>query len=118
MSNKEFRAALIQLLVTNNKQENIKRAIEYISVAAKNNAKIISLPECFNSPYGVKYFPEYSEPIPDGETTRALANAAREHKVYLIGGSIPERDGEKLYNTCTVFDPEGNLIAKHRKVFS
>ncbi|CAF0782839.1 unnamed protein product [Brachionus calyciflorus] len=112
----KFRAALIQLMVSNNKQENIKRAVNFISIAAKNNAKIISLPECFNSPYGVKYFPDYSEPIPDGETTKALSQAAKDNKVYLIGGSIPERDGDKLYNTCTIFDPEGNLIAKHRKV--
>ena len=76
----------------------------------------ICVNECFNSPYGVKYFPEYSEPIPGGETTQALAQAARDNKVYLIGGSIPEREGTKLYNTCTVFDPSGNLIAKHRKV--
>ena len=31
-------------------------------------------------------------------------------------GSIPERDGDKLYNTCTVFNPDGELIAKYRKV--
>jgi omega-amidase len=74
------------------------------------------LKECFNSPYGVKYFPEYSESIPDGETVQALSKAAKENNVYLIGGSIPERDGSKLYNTCTIFDPNGNLIAKHRKV--
>jgi predicted amidohydrolase len=64
----------------------------------------------------VKYFPEYSEPIPDGETTRALSQAAKENQVYLIGGSIPEREGAALYNTCAIFDPNGTLIAKHRKV--
>lgn len=73
--------------------------------------------ECFNSPYGVKYFPEYCEEIPGGETTSALAKAAKENNVYLIGGSIPEKEGDRLYNTCTVFDNNGNLIAKHRKVF-
>ena len=72
--------------------------------------------ECFNSPYGVKYFPEYCEPIPDGPTIQALSQAARDHGVYLIGGSIPEKDGDRLYNTCPVFDPSGSLIAKHRKV--
>ena len=72
--------------------------------------------ECFNSPYGIKYFPEYCESIPDGETTQALSKAARDNKVYLIGGSIPEKEGSEMFNTCTVFDPNGNLIAKHRKV--
>lgn len=31
-------------------------------------------------------------------------------------GSIPEEDGGKLYNTCTVFGPDGEMILKHRKV--
>ena len=32
-------------------------------------------------------------------------------------GSIPERTiPDKLYNTCTVFNPDGELIAKYRKV--
>lgn len=43
---------------------------------------------------------------------------AKENEVYLIGGSIPEKDGDKLYNTCPIFDPNGNLIAKHRKVYA
>lgn len=32
-------------------------------------------------------------------------------------GSIPEEDDGKLYNTCMVFGPDGQLILKHRKVF-
>jgi predicted amidohydrolase len=40
----EFKTALIQLLVTANKQDNIKKAVEFIAIAAKNNAKIVSLP--------------------------------------------------------------------------
>lgn len=33
-----------------------------------------------------------------------------------MGGSIPEKDGSKIYNTCPIFDNNGNLIAKHRKM--
>lgn len=36
--------------------------------------------ECFNSPYGTKFFDEYAETIP-GPTTEALGSAAEEHKV-------------------------------------
>jgi hypothetical protein len=34
----------------------------------------------------------------------------------LIGGSIPERKGTKLFNTSLTFSPTGNLLAVHRKV--
>ena len=44
--------------------------------------QVISLPECFNSPYGTKYFPEYAEPLIDGPTTNTLKSAAEKNKVY------------------------------------
>lgn len=36
--------------------------------------------------------------------------------MYIVGGSIPEICDDNVYNTCTVWDPNGNMIAKHRKV--
>lgn len=35
-------------------------------------------------------------------------------KFYL--GTFPERSGDKLYNTCLAYGPQGELLAKHRKV--
>lgn len=75
----------------------------------------MALPECFNSPYGTSYFKDYAERIP-GQSTEVLSKAAKENNIFLIGGSIPEEDNGKLYNTCTVYNPEGNMVAKHRKV--
>ena len=71
--------------------------------------------ECFNSPYGTQYFAKYAEKIP-GESTDILSSLAKELKVFIVGGSIPEIDGEKYYNTSTVFSPAGEMVAKHRKV--
>lgn len=34
----------------------------------------------------------------------------------LYTGSVCEMEGEKIYNTCTVFGPSGNLLGKYRKV--
>lgn len=42
-----------------------------------------------------------------------LSAAAKEEGVFLIGGSIPERRGDKLYNTSTVFNPQGDMIHKY-----
>ncbi|XP_063126479.1 omega-amidase NIT2 isoform X3 [Rattus norvegicus] len=110
-----FRLALIQLQVSSIKSDNITRACSLVREAAKQGANIVSLPECFNSPYGTNYFPEYAEKIP-GESTKKLSEVAKENSIYLIGGSIPEEDDGKLYNTCAVFGPDGNLLVKHRKI--
>ena len=45
-----------------------------------------------------------------------LSLLAKELEVFIIGGSIPEEDGGKYFNTCTVFSPSGEMVAKHRKV--
>ncbi|XP_013387691.2 omega-amidase NIT2-like [Lingula anatina] len=82
-----FRLGLIQLAVGASKADNIARAVRSIKEAASGGAKIVALPECFNSPYGTSYFPEYAEKIP-GESTNALAAAARESEVFLVGGKF------------------------------
>eukprot|EP00076_Gallus_gallus_P008817 XP_004938306.3 omega-amidase NIT2 isoform X2 [Gallus gallus] len=110
-----FRLALIQLHVSAVKSDNLQRACGLIREASAKGAKVVALPECFNSPYGTQYFKEYAEKIP-GESTQKLSAVAKECSIYLVGGSIPEEDGGKLYNTCTVFGPDGAILAKHRKI--
>jgi omega-amidase len=118
--------ALCQLHVGANKATNLVNARKAINDAADRGARIISLPECFNSPYDTSCFPRYAEPIPDSAdtidesvspSTAMLLDVAKENGIYLIGGSIPERgrDG-KVYNTCVVVSPKGEIIAKHRKM--
>ena len=41
---------------------------------------------------------------------------AKELGVYLAGGSVPEREGDAIYNTCYLFSPQGEELARHRKV--
>ncbi|XP_043210645.1 omega-amidase NIT2-like isoform X4 [Amphibalanus amphitrite] len=111
-----FRLALVQLSVCANKQENLSRAARMVKEATAGGAQMVALPECFNSPYGTQYFGEYAESVPDGPSCKALSEMARDNSVHLVGGSIPERAGETLYNTATVWAPDGSLVAKHRKV--
>ena len=110
-----LKVGCIQLKVGLNKTENVSRALNKIREAKSKGAELISLPECFNSPYGTNYFPEYAEEIP-GETTNLLSEIAKELKIFLIGGTIPERDGDKLYNTATIWGTNGELLAKFRKI--
>ncbi|XP_007568506.1 omega-amidase NIT2 [Poecilia formosa] len=111
----KFRLAVVQLQVSSDKANNLSKVRRLVKEAAGQGGKVVLLPECFNSPYGTSFFSKYAEKIP-GETTQMLSEVAKENKLHLVGGSIPEEDGGKLYNTCAVFGPEGELILKHRKI--
>ncbi|RKP24226.1 carbon-nitrogen hydrolase [Syncephalis pseudoplumigaleata] len=111
-----FRLALVQLAVGPHKAANLARARERVQEAARHGAQVVCLPECFNCPYGTQHFGEYAETIP-GETSGVLSELAKETGVYLIGGSIPERDSAgRLFNTSIVHGPDGGQLAVHRKV--
>jgi omega-amidase len=47
-----------------------------------------------------------------------LTRKAKEKKIWIVGGSVPEKDSQdaKLYNTCVIINPEGEIVGKHRKV--
>ena len=55
-------------------------------------------------------------PVP-GPLTERLGALARETGLWLIPGSIYERDGDSVYNTALVFSPAGALVASYRKCF-
>eukprot|EP00659_Diplonema_papillatum_P020600 gene20600-31719_t len=113
-----MRVAMCQLKVTADKAWNIENAAARVKEAADRGARLVILPECFNSPYGTKYFPEYAEEIPTGATSTAMARVAKEEDVFLIAGSIAERDATtgNLFNTCAVYNPHGILIGLYRKM--
>ncbi|KAL2418601.1 Hydrolase C26A3.11 [Exophiala dermatitidis] len=122
--------ACVQLLVGPDKAQNLSRARIKVLEASRAGARIVVLPECFNSPYGTAYFRQYAETIspspPSADQSpsfHAMASMAKEAQVYLVGGSIPELephpadpDQRKYYNTCLIFSPEGTLIGTHRKI--
>ncbi len=114
---RKFLVGVVQLDTQANKKENLERVCGYIDEAAGRGAKLIALPE--NIHYiGLNSIEEgVPESIP-GQTTDMLAKKAKEHGVYLHGGSMAELiPGEKkFYNTNVMFDPSGAIIAKYRKL--
>ncbi|XP_055614769.1 omega-amidase NIT2-like [Toxorhynchites rutilus septentrionalis] len=112
-----LKIAALQLGNHSNKREAINNAVNQIHTAAKDRgAKLVILPECWNSPYDTKQFAQNAEHIPNGETSKALAKAAADNNIYLVGGTYPEEDGGKVYNTCPVWGPKGEFLGKYRKM--
>lgn len=111
-----FKAAVCQMSVVEDKAANLRSARSMIKEAAAGGANLVVLPEMFNCPYDISLFPKYAESYPQGDTFMMLSEAAREEKIYLIGGTVPERDGSAVYNSSFVFNPLGELLDRHRKL--
>ena len=109
-----MKTAIIQMPVSENKEHNLKVMSDYVKKAAEMGADVAVLPEMFNCPYSNRYFADYAEPIGD-ISYFALSEAARACEIYIVGGSIPERNEDSVYNTSFVFDRKGKEIAAHRK---
>ena len=52
-----------------------------------------------------------------GEAESFYAKVARDNGIWLVPGSIFEKSDDKIYNTASVFNPEGDVIGRYRKMF-
>lgn len=111
-----FKIGVCQMQVDEHKDLNISKARSMIKEASARGSRLVILPEMFNCPYASNIFPRFAENYPDGETIKMLSKAALEEEIYLIGGSIPEREEDLVYNTSFIFGPRGELLAKHQKI--
>ncbi len=110
-----LRIAQVQMSVTRNKDENIRRAARMIRQAAEQGAELAMLPEMFCCPYENAAFRPYGE-AEGGSAQQALSALAGELGIWIVGGSVPELEDEKVYNTSYVYDSSGRQVARHRKM--
>lgn len=115
--NESLRVGLCQINSTADKEANIDRAEQLIDEAAALGSRLVALPEYvdYQGPKERKH--EIAEPIP-GSISQRFAAKAREHGIYLLGGSFNEKSDVpgKCYNTSLLFDPSGEIIATYRKM--
>ena len=115
MSDNKFKLAAVQLRTELNWDETMEKAERMIKQAADNGAEVVALPEMFSCPYDKRYFKSFAA-MGHEKTVEHMKRWAKENGIILVGGSVPESDGGKLYNTCFVFDEKGEQIARHRKI--
>ena len=126
---KMTRAAAVQIAPDLDSADGtLAKVLQAIADAARQGAELVVFPETF-----VPYYPYFSfvrppfqagaehlllyerAPTVPGPVTDAVAGAAREHGVVVVLG-VNERDHGSLYNTQLVFDANGELVLKRRKI--
>ena len=116
MNHQSFKLAIVQMKVEGGKRSNnLQRARLRIKEAVENGAQVVLLPEAMDLGWTDPSALTEAQPVPQGETAVLLLEMAKKHGVYICSGLI-EKDGEKVYNSAVLFNPEGELILKHRKI--
>lgn len=110
-----YELGICQMTVVEDQARNLLKAQALVHEAAVGGAQVVMLPEMFCCPYDNDYFVRYAEPF-DGRVTEALRQMAAAEGIYLIGGSMPEAREGRIYNTCSVFDPKGDLLGAYSKM--
>ncbi|WP_244814388.1 carbon-nitrogen hydrolase family protein [Caballeronia sp. Lep1P3] len=114
-----FQVAALQMVSTPDRERNIAEAGALIAEAARGGAQLVLLPEYFCY-MGFKETDKLAirETPGDGPIQQFLSDTAREHRVWVIGGTLPLKSPEasRVLNTSLVFDPNGQQAARYDKI--
>ena len=109
--------ALIQLNCTSADPiyERVPHALKLISKAA-TKAQFVVLPELWHvGAFDIEAAHEHAQPV-NGPLVTDMAALAKQHGIWLHGGSFCEVDDGSYYNTSVLFSPQGDLRATYRKI--
>ena len=110
--NKSMRVAAIQMVSGVSVDANLARAGELIAAAAGAGARMIVLPEyfCFMGRRDADKLAIQEAPG-NGPIQQFLAQAAKQHGIWLLGGTLPlqSEDAGRIYNALLVYGPDGEV---------
>jgi len=114
-----MKIAAIQMVSGQDAQANLEQALQLIAQAAAAGAELVGLPEYFCL-IGEKDSDKLAiqEPIGRGPMQDALAQAARQHSIWLAGGTLPitAQAPDHVSNTTLVWNPQGEVVARYDKI--
>jgi deaminated glutathione amidase len=114
-----MKVAALQMVSGISVQGNLDSAHALLAEAARSGAELAVLPEYFclmgqrdSDKLGVR------EGLSEGPIQSFLAEAAREFKLWVVGGTLPLAAGDEAHvrNTSLVFSPEGECVARYDKI--
>jgi predicted amidohydrolase len=110
-----MRVSVCQMRSGEDVEANVATAEGLLNLAADGGADLAALPEVFTYLGRSSGRAAAAEPVP-GPTTERLAAIARERQMWVLGGSVLESDGGRVFNTSVLFDRSGELVARYRKI--
>lgn len=110
-----MKVVVIQNKVYENVDVTIKEISYMLSTEDLRNIDFLVFPEMFTTPYETKYIEKNKQDINSTEIN-FLRKQAIKYNCYVIGGSIPYLENDKLYNTCFVFNRTGKIIKRYNKM--
>ncbi len=113
------RIATIQMVSTADVEENLQQASRLIADAHAGGAEFCLLPENFPL-MGMQEQDKLAivEPFGKGPIQQFLADQARQHQLWILGGTIPLQasDEQHIRAASLLYDPEGLMIARYDKM--
>ena len=114
-----FKVAALQMASGPNIHGNISEVRRLIENAVEQGARLVVLPEFF-SIMGLNDDDMVAarEQIGSGVVQSFLAEMARKHHIWVVGGSIPlvADAPNKIRNTCLVYDEHGEQVTRYDKI--
>lgn len=114
-----IKIAAIQMASGPQVSANLSEAERLIEIAVNQGAKLVVLPEYF-AIMGLKDTDKIKvrETEGHGPIQDFLSKTAKQHKIWLIGGSIPlaSSSPNKVRNSCLVYDDKGKQVARYDKI--
>jgi predicted amidohydrolase len=93
--------------------ENLENASALIRSAAHQDADMVLLPELWSSGYDLPHAARWA--AANADLQPALTDLARQYQIW-IGGSLLEQSGDKVFNTFSLIDPDGQRQIAYRKL--
>ena len=114
---KMAKVAMMQMYVkTNDPETNLLHAAKLLDeLCETEKPDFVLYPETCDVGWASAEAEEYAGTVPGGAACEAFREMAVKHQVYLVAG-LTEKDGSRIFNTAVFFSPEGELLAKHRKI--
>ena len=111
-----MRVAVCQMRSGADVGANVAEATRLLEEAADVGADLAVLPETFEYLGPAAGVAAVAGEVPDGPVCTELAGVAARRRIWVLGGSVHERDGDRIYNTSPLFDRDGSLVARYRKI--